>query len=834
MKSKILINLKKIVFLNLMLVSLSQNLNSMEQGNSSTGVLAAQHQQAQSIKITRLKSCAQSNLDCGFWAVINVYTVIKDIIQNNNFDIDRAEAALTNKALLEGWINDSKKELQDKQLKNTDITSTEIEFLINDRSENKIDTAYAQRDLVKSKILVLDQACFSVQALISGAFRDDNFTDNLLKNLKELITSRVSVPFGLVFYDIRKHWTGYIFTYDLSNNKIFIYYTDSLCMDGTQDILRTDLLDSDRVGKLIYKYALQINAHINFDKIIVPNFDGVRAHQKRIIEETEKGKKRARMSSDKDDEEKAPQESFVKRMINKIHQHKSKQTVDVGTQTDPIVQPSQTFSLAQVNPNFNLADLEKARELSRTKTVVKNLVNAKLECADLSGLDLTGVNLTGANLHGAKLEGTVLEKAILNNTNLENAKLKGVNLSNALIQESNLKEVEFTYVDLTETKLIKNDMSNSKLTLCECSKTCFSDNNLSLSIIFNTDFYFSKFKKTVGIDITFANVRFIECELLNNNFSRNILAGKITLENVIFLKSLIVENKFINSMIKVLTIENSALLDLNFTNADLTNFKIYNPPWIKGLKEDKSFLGYKLNFTKAKLSKCAFLGMLEGFLGTGDYDKNIDFFNNVLAQYNFLNLNWLQLCEIFKNISPFYFRHELKKVINLDLSGFIQTYLFDVDFYNATISDSYFSSLFIIDCKNLDKTTSGFGGIFNNLFENILLFNIAEVEKDKKKILQAESNIIMESNLLRKGASLNGSTLTQFQQYWGQHTSALKNLLFNVTVGVASAFTGGVAGSILPAICSKAPINNTTNNNTTNNNTTNNNYLETGAKGTSA
>lgn len=87
-------------------------------------------------------------------------------------------------------------------------------------------------------------------------------------------------------------------------------------------------------------------------------------------------------------------------------------------------------------------------------TVWPDLLDARLQRANLDE-----VNLENANLLGADFEGASLVRANLRNANLKNARLIGANLS-----EANLRETNLNRADLREANLTRVDLCYSNLT----------------------------------------------------------------------------------------------------------------------------------------------------------------------------------------------------------------------------------------------------------------------------------------------------------------------------------------------------------------------------------
>ena len=116
-----------------------------------------------------------------------------------------------------------------------------------------------------------------------------------------------------------------------------------------------------------------------------------------------------------------------------------------------------------------------------------NLSGADLSCADLSGVDLSGADLSGANLIVANLSNTIIDsKTKLNHKwrlvweivnqptekrNLTNASLNGADLSGAYLFGANLTNASLSGADLSCANLFGANLTNASLSGADLSNT---------------------------------------------------------------------------------------------------------------------------------------------------------------------------------------------------------------------------------------------------------------------------------------------------------------------------------------------------------------------------
>ena len=93
----------------------------------------------------------------------------------------------------------------------------------------------------------------------------------------------------------------------------------------------------------------------------------------------------------------------------------------------------------------------------------ETLVDADLECTDLSEADLWGANLTRANLERARLVGANLTRANLTRANLWGANLTRASLEGANLAGANLRMANFLYANLWEANLEGADLLGTQL-----------------------------------------------------------------------------------------------------------------------------------------------------------------------------------------------------------------------------------------------------------------------------------------------------------------------------------------------------------------------------------
>jgi uncharacterized protein YjbI with pentapeptide repeats len=98
-----------------------------------------------------------------------------------------------------------------------------------------------------------------------------------------------------------------------------------------------------------------------------------------------------------------------------------------------------------------------------------DLLQPKLQGANLSEVDLSGLNLTGKNLNGATLS----------QTNLAGAALRAINLSDADLSQANLRGANLEKADLTRADLSGADLSRANLNSAILVETNFTGANLT-------------------------------------------------------------------------------------------------------------------------------------------------------------------------------------------------------------------------------------------------------------------------------------------------------------------------------------------------------------------
>jgi len=134
------------------------------------------------------------------------------------------------------------------------------------------------------------------------------------------------------------------------------------------------------------------------------------------------------------------------------------------------------ISIQSVNTIYADSNDFSQADFNRVSKGDKNLINAKLEKADLQSVDLScanlqnaeldkanlqNVNLAKANLQNAELEGANLQNADLTKANLQNADLEGANLKGAKINGANFKGAELGYVVWTDGRVCAEDSVGS-------------------------------------------------------------------------------------------------------------------------------------------------------------------------------------------------------------------------------------------------------------------------------------------------------------------------------------------------------------------------------------
>ncbi len=217
-------------------------------------------------------------------------------------------------------------------------------------------------------------------------------------------------------------------------------------------------------------------------------------------------------------------------------------------------------------------------------------------------------------------------------------KLTGANLQNATIKDIDLTDIDFTDSDLRGAKFNNVILTNVTFNNTKLDQAEFCDTVLRNSKILNeTSLQYATFNNTTFDNIEINNSSFFHATFENSDFLlsniKDISMELITAKKLYFVSSLLLKN-------------------VRFQEAILQNVLI--------LTSGK--IGEQLNFTKATLQNCCFLGM--------DY-------------INYMNSN--------------------------------RSYLSQSNFYGTRILNCFFSNIYFNNCQQINEISRGSKSIFQNV-----------------------------------------------------------------------------------------------------------------------
>ncbi|WP_051249762.1 pentapeptide repeat-containing protein [Maridesulfovibrio zosterae] len=135
--------------------------------------------------------------------------------------------------------------------------------------------------------------------------------------------------------------------------------------------------------------------------------------------------------------------------------------------------------------------------LQTIKAYKKELYQANLNGADLSGINLSRANLNSADLRGTNLSNAILARAELKNimllgANLEGANLNAANLTGAILIRSDLKNATLIGAILNNANLIGANLSNATIHAGH-----FNGTILLGTTVTNTEFTWANLKNAI-------------------------------------------------------------------------------------------------------------------------------------------------------------------------------------------------------------------------------------------------------------------------------------------------------------------------------------------------
>lgn len=138
------------------------------------------------------------------------------------------------------------------------------------------------------------------------------------------------------------------------------------------------------------------------------------------------------------------------------------------------------FTRARLNgADFTGAHLERARFTCTPQTAPNFVGYCFAEAADLSGANLSAAQMEEANLFGAQLAGAVLEGTNLAGADLGEARMVGSHLRGAQLTGADLSRANIRSADLSYTQMAGTNLSEAHLDGAELSYTQMAGANLS-------------------------------------------------------------------------------------------------------------------------------------------------------------------------------------------------------------------------------------------------------------------------------------------------------------------------------------------------------------------
>lgn len=403
-------------------------------------------------------------------------------------------------------------------------------------------------------------------------------------------------------------------------------------------------------------------------------------------------------------------------------------------------------------------------QLNKICFVCDNLNNAIFECCTISDSQFSGFSTLPHDIitHVVQFYGALF--------NISHDLLTSIKscTPEALAQ---LETAEKDFCDnSTESAITLHDATFKEVTI---KQSAFFDATFAASTFSTISIESSRFNNVTFIDqerverASLSNITFTQSAITNSNLN------KVILRNANFFECYL-QNISLQSLQAInLTIIQTVLSKLDFTSAELTHMYIKDQPSttnevpqeirtkykLTQQTMTKTAMGEKLNFTKAKLCECCFIGTV----AEGGLKEMVD--------------------ASIQEKKPWYGSPAidfLDKICNAKIKASMFNCLYasallpECIFTEAQLINSYIGNIMLIHCTGLDKVRH----IHHSSFKNCLIS-----PSDKYEIDEATSNI-----LRRKGAMVNTICAKEYEDFWQKEPE--DNLLANLLQFAASQTIG--------------------------------------------